>query len=94
MARTDANPPMPEFREDYVLQEVDAARLDREIAAVGTEPRARMVAPPRRTGQAEELRVAGQAADDHRAVVELESVLLECGIDRETILEGSGDVQL
>ena len=24
MARTDANPPMPEFRDDYVLQEVDA----------------------------------------------------------------------
>jgi ferredoxin len=25
VARTDANPPMPEFRADYVLQEVDAA---------------------------------------------------------------------
>ena len=24
MAKTDANPPLPEFREDYVLQEVDA----------------------------------------------------------------------
>ena len=24
MAKTDANPPMPEFRDDYVLQEVDA----------------------------------------------------------------------
>ena len=31
MARTDANPPMPEFREDYVLQEVDAAWLGKAV---------------------------------------------------------------
>ena len=31
MARTDANPPMPEFREDYVLQEVDAAWLSKAV---------------------------------------------------------------
>ena len=29
MARTDANPPMPEFRTDYVLQEVDNDYLTR-----------------------------------------------------------------
>ena len=29
MARTDANPPMPEFRDDYVLQEVDNDYLTR-----------------------------------------------------------------
>ena len=27
MARTDANPPLPEFRNDYVLYEVDAQWL-------------------------------------------------------------------
>ena len=31
MARNDANPPMPEFREDYVLQEVDAAWLSKAV---------------------------------------------------------------
>ena len=31
MARTDANPPMPEFRTDYVLQEVDADYLARAV---------------------------------------------------------------
>ncbi|MCU1453665.1 MAG: putative 4Fe-4S ferredoxin [Acidimicrobiales bacterium] len=31
MARTDANPPMPEFRSDYVLQEVDADYLARAV---------------------------------------------------------------
>ena len=31
MARTDANPPMPEFLEDYVLQEVDAAWLSKAV---------------------------------------------------------------
>ena len=31
MARTDANPPMPEFRDDYVLQEVDAAWLGKAV---------------------------------------------------------------
>ena len=33
MGATDANPPMPEFRADYVLQEVDAdyTFLDTEI---------------------------------------------------------------
>ena len=31
MARTDANPPMPEFRDDYVLQEVDAAWLSKAV---------------------------------------------------------------
>ena len=31
MARTDANPPMPEFRADYVLQEVDADYLARAV---------------------------------------------------------------
>ena len=31
MARTDANPPMPEFRADYVLQEVDAAWLSKAV---------------------------------------------------------------
>src|SRR3546814_5709046 len=31
MARTDANPPMPEFRADYVLQEVDAAWLGKAV---------------------------------------------------------------
>src|SRR5688572_18188826 len=31
MARTDANPPMPEFRSDYVLQEVDADYLSRAV---------------------------------------------------------------
>ena len=25
MATTDANPPLPEFRDDYILQQVDAA---------------------------------------------------------------------
>ena len=31
MARTDANPPMPEFRTDYVLQEVDNDYLTRAV---------------------------------------------------------------
>ena len=31
MARTDANPPMPEFRDDYVLQEVDADYLTKAV---------------------------------------------------------------
>ncbi len=31
MARTDANPPMPEWSTDYVLQEVDAAYLTRAV---------------------------------------------------------------
>ncbi len=31
MARTDANPPMPEFLDDYVLQEVDAAWLSKAV---------------------------------------------------------------
>jgi formate hydrogenlyase subunit 6/NADH:ubiquinone oxidoreductase subunit I len=31
MARNDANPPMPEFRADYVLQEVDAAWLSKAV---------------------------------------------------------------
>ena len=32
MARTDANPPMPEFRSDYVLYEVDAQWLSQAEA--------------------------------------------------------------
>ena len=31
MGKTDANPPMPEFREDYVLQEVDAEWLSKAV---------------------------------------------------------------
>jgi ferredoxin len=31
MAKTDANPPMPEFREDYVLQEVNADWLSKAV---------------------------------------------------------------
>ena len=31
MTTTDANPPMPEFRDDYVLQEVDAAWLSAAV---------------------------------------------------------------
>jgi formate hydrogenlyase subunit 6/NADH:ubiquinone oxidoreductase subunit I len=31
MAKTDANPPLPEFRADYVLQEVDAAWLSAAV---------------------------------------------------------------
>jgi ferredoxin len=31
MARTDANPPMPEFRDDYVLQEVNADWLSKAV---------------------------------------------------------------
>jgi ferredoxin len=31
MARTDANPPMPEFRADYVLYEVDAQWLSQAV---------------------------------------------------------------
>ena len=31
MARTDANPPMPEFRTDYVLQEVDTDYLSQAV---------------------------------------------------------------
>jgi ferredoxin len=31
MARTDANPPMPQFLEDYVLQEVDAEWLSKAV---------------------------------------------------------------
>ena len=31
MTTTDANPPMPEFRADYVLQEVDAAWLGQVV---------------------------------------------------------------
>lgn len=31
MARTDANPPMPEFRSDYVLYEVDAQWLSQAV---------------------------------------------------------------
>ena len=31
MGATDANPPMPEFRDDYVLQEVDAAWLSQAV---------------------------------------------------------------
>ena len=31
MAKTDANPPMPEFRDDYVLQEVDADYLAKAV---------------------------------------------------------------
>ena len=31
MAKTDANPPLPEFRGDYVLQEVDAAWLQAAV---------------------------------------------------------------
>jgi ferredoxin len=31
MAKTDANPPMPEFLQDYVLQEVDADWLSKAV---------------------------------------------------------------
>jgi len=31
LARTDANPPMPEFRDDYVLREVDADYLAKAV---------------------------------------------------------------
>src|SRR3954467_1790073 len=31
MPKTDANPPLPEFREDYVLQEVDADWLSKAV---------------------------------------------------------------
>ena len=31
MATTDANPPLPEFRDDYILQEVDADYLARAV---------------------------------------------------------------
>ena len=31
MARTDANPPMPEFRDDYTLVEVDADYLTKAV---------------------------------------------------------------
>ena len=31
MGKTDANPPMPEFRDDYVLQEVDADWLSKAV---------------------------------------------------------------
>ena len=31
MARIDANPPMPEFRDDYVLREVDAEWLSKAV---------------------------------------------------------------
>jgi NAD-dependent dihydropyrimidine dehydrogenase PreA subunit len=31
VARTDANPPMPEFLDDYVLQEVDAEWLSKAV---------------------------------------------------------------
>ena len=31
MTTTDANPPMPEFRDDYVLQEVDAEWLSKAV---------------------------------------------------------------
>ena len=31
MATTDANPPMPEFRDDYILQEVDADYLAKAV---------------------------------------------------------------
>ncbi len=31
MAKTDANPPLPEFRADYVLQEVDASWLQAAV---------------------------------------------------------------
>ena len=31
MAKTEANPPMPEFRDDYVLQEVDAEWLSKAV---------------------------------------------------------------
>lgn len=31
MAKTDANPPMPDFREDYVLTEVDADWLSKAV---------------------------------------------------------------
>ncbi|MBI2705825.1 MAG: 4Fe-4S dicluster domain-containing protein [Actinobacteria bacterium] len=31
MAKVDANPPMPEFRDDYVLQEVDAEWLSKAV---------------------------------------------------------------
>ena len=44
MARTDANPPMPEFRDDYVLQEVDAdwlaRRSSRSSSSTSTSPSA------------------------------------------------------
>ena len=31
MATTDANPPLPEFRDDYILQQVDAAWLTAQV---------------------------------------------------------------
>ncbi len=31
MAKSEANPPMPEFRDDYVLQEVDAEWLSKAV---------------------------------------------------------------
>ena len=31
MATTDANPPLPEFRDDYILQQVDAAWLSQQV---------------------------------------------------------------
>ena len=31
MGKTDANPPLPEFREDYVLREVDADYLSKAV---------------------------------------------------------------
>ena len=31
MTTTDANPPLPEFRDDYVLQQVDAAWLTAQV---------------------------------------------------------------
>ena len=37
MARTDANPPMPEFRTDYVLQEVDNDYLTRAVKPTAIE---------------------------------------------------------
>ena len=31
MARTDANPPMPRFTGEYVLQEIDPAQLEKSV---------------------------------------------------------------
>ena len=36
MATTDANPPMPEFRTDYVLQEVDGDYLAKAVKPTRT----------------------------------------------------------
>ena len=59
MTTTDANPPMPEFRDDYVLQEVDAAWLS---AAVKPSSSSTLISPSASCAKAVSISAHGNAS--------------------------------